>query len=130
MPAESAALDAPKLQGRSKISNGTTLPGVDGRSTWVRRLRDLMNLHLADLGGDDQVSEAERSIVRRASTLTIELERMEAVFAVAGEAQPDQLDQYQRVANTLRRLLETNGLKRRPKDITSLGSILREAHRG
>src|SRR5664280_906739 len=131
MTAASAVLDTAKQHARSRVSNGTTLlPGVDGRSTWVRRLRDLIALHLADLGGDDQVSEAERSIVRRAATLTVELERMEAVFAVAGEAQPEQLDLYQRTANSLRRLLETNGLKRRARDVTSLGSILREATRG
>lgn len=130
MPPESAALDIAKQHARSRISNGATLPGVDGRSTWVRRLRDLIALHLADLGGDGQVSEAERSIVRRAATLTVELERMEATFALSGEAQPDQLDLYQRTANSLRRLLETNGLKRRSKDVTSLGQILREANRG
>jgi hypothetical protein len=64
------------------------------------------------------VSEAERSIVRRAATLTVELERLEAVFAVAGEAQPDQLDLYQRTANSLRRLLESVGIERRPRDVT------------
>jgi hypothetical protein len=91
---------------------------VDGRSTWVRRLRDLMGLYLSDLGGDDAVSEAERSIIRRIATLTVELERMEAAFAVAGEARPDQLDLYQRTANSLRRLLEAIGLQRRSKDVT------------
>jgi hypothetical protein len=91
---------------------------VDGRSTWVRRLRDLMGLHLSDLGGDNAVSEAERSIIRRVATLTVELERMEAGFAVAGEAQPDQLDLYQRTANSLRRLLEAIGLQRRSRDVT------------
>jgi hypothetical protein len=64
------------------------------------------------------VSEAERSIVRRVATLTVELERMEAAFAVAGEAQPDQLDLYQRTANSLRRLLEAIGLQRRARDVT------------
>ena len=34
----------------------------------------------------DNVSAAERSIIRRAATLTVELERLEAKFAVAGEA--------------------------------------------
>jgi hypothetical protein len=117
--AGSTAIDLPKPQGRSRVSNGSAvLPGVDGRSTWVRRLRDLMGLHLSDLGGDDAVSEAERSIVRRVATLTVELERMEAGFAVAGEAQPDQLDLYQRTANSLRRLLEAIGLQRRPRDLT------------
>ena len=104
---------------RSRVSNGTAvLPDVDGRSTWVRRLRDLIAIHLADLGGVENVSEAERSIVRRIATLTVELERLESVFATAGEALPSQLDQYQRCANTLRRLLEAVGLKRVPKDVT------------
>jgi hypothetical protein len=104
---------------RFTISNGSSLlPGVDGRSGWVRRLRDLINLHLSDLGGIERVSEAEKSIVRRIATLTVELERMEAAFATAGQATPDQLDLYQRTANSLRRLLESVGLKRVPRDVT------------
>src|SRR5450756_2549108 len=118
MPA-SADLEGSKSKGRSRISNGSAvLPGVDGRSTWVRRLRDLIGLHLSDLGGDGAVSEAERSIVRRVATLTVELERMEAGFALAGEAQPEQIDLYQRTANSLRRMLESVGLERRARNIT------------
>jgi uncharacterized tellurite resistance protein B-like protein len=70
------------------------------------------------LGGDDAVSEAERSIVRRVATLTVELERLELVFALAGEAKPEQIDLYQRTANSLRRLLESIGIKRVPRDVT------------
>lgn len=100
------------------MSNGSAvLPGADGRSTWVRRLRDLISLHLSDLGGDDAVSEAERSIIRRASALTVELERLELSFALAGEATPAALDLYQRTANSLRRLLEAVGLQRRARTI-------------
>jgi hypothetical protein len=103
------------------------LPGVDGRSTWVRRLRDLIALHLSDLGGDDAVSEAERSIVRRVATLTVELERMESGFALAGEALPVQIDLYQRTANSLRRLLEAIGIERRQRDVSpSLADIADE----
>jgi hypothetical protein len=47
------------------------LPGIDGRSAWVRRAKDIIALHLSDLGGFDNTSAAERSIVRRASTLTV-----------------------------------------------------------
>jgi hypothetical protein len=104
---------------RSKISNrAAALPGVDGRSTWVRRLRDLIDSHTSDLGGEGAVSEAERSIIRRVATLTVELERLEVEFAAAGSAQPDQLDLYQRTANSLRRLLEAIGLQRRTRDVT------------
>ena len=103
---------------RSRITNGHLLIDGDARSAWARRMRDLIGLHLSDLGGADAVSEAEKSIVRRVATLTVELERMEAGFAEAGEAQPEQLDLYQRTAGNLRRLLEAIGLERRSKDVT------------
>lgn len=104
---------------RSRVTNGRTLfaAGGDMRGPWARRLRDLFDLHLADLGGPDAVSEAERSIVRRAAVLTVELERIEARFAV-GKGADDDLDLYQRTAGNLRRLLESVGLRRRPRDVT------------
>ena len=115
---DSVEINAPKPQFRSRISNGSCLlPGIDGRSSWVRRLRDLIQLHLADLGGDSEVSEAERSIIRRAAALTVELERMEIKFAEAGAAQSNELETYQRCANTLRRLLESIGFERRPREL-------------
>ncbi|MER9860644.1 hypothetical protein [Mesorhizobium sp. M0185] len=81
-------------------------------------MRDILAAHVADLGGVDAISQAELSICRRAATLTIELERMENEFAVAGGASERALDAYQRASNTLRRTLEAIGLKRRSKDIT------------
>jgi hypothetical protein len=107
--------------GRSAITNGTTLlPGVDGRSPWVRRCKDLIEIHLIDLGGPDNASAAERSLIRRACVLTVELERLEQKFARDGQANADDLDLYQRTAGNLRRLLEVVGLKRAlaPRDIT------------
>jgi hypothetical protein len=120
-----------KDYGRSKISNGTALlPGIDGRSAWVRRCKDVIAAHIADLGGEDNTSAAERSIIRRCAVLTTELERLEAEFAVAGEAGECDLDLYQRITNTLRRLLEAIGLQRRPRDIgPSLGELLAEDQR-
>lgn len=119
MPPESHHLSATKPTARSRITNGSaTLPDADGRSRWVRRLRDLIELHTADLGGDDAVSEAERSIIRRAATLTVELERMELDFAKADGADAGALLRYQTAANSLRRLLESVGLRRRPRDVT------------
>jgi hypothetical protein len=104
---------------RSRITNGSALlPGIDGRSPWVRRAKDIIAAHLSDLGGEINTSAAERSIVRRAAILTVELERLEARFATAGEASADDLDLYQRTAGNLRRLLEAVGLQRRPRDVT------------
>ena len=104
---------------RSKVTNGNRLSSeIDGRSAWARRMRDLINLHVADLGGPDAISEAERSLIRRAATIATELERMEAQFAQAGEADPDALDLYGRQAGVLKRILEGLGLRRRPRDVT------------
>ena len=94
---------------------------------WVRRCKDLIRELVADLGGVDNTSAAERSLVRRAAVLTTELERLETRFAIAGEGNPDELDQYARVAGNLRRLLEAVGLRRRPRDISpSLSDYLVE----
>ena len=114
---------------RSAKSNGTRLlDGCDHRTARMRRFRDLIGMHTSDLGGEDACSAAELSIVRRAALLTLELEVMEGRFEQAGEASLKQLDAYQRAANSLRRLLQTLGLQRRAKDVTSLGEILREGH--
>ena len=94
------------------------LAGVDGNSTWARRLRDVMALHISDLGGDANVSEAERSIVRRAATLTVELELMEVAFATDDKPSDRRINTYQRTANSLRRLLESVGMKRVARDVT------------
>ena len=103
---------------RSRISNGSALlPGVDGRSPWVRRCKDVIAAHLSDLGGADNTSAAERSIIRRAAVLTTELEVLEVRFAKAGEASAADLEVYQRCSNSLRRLLEAIGLQRRPREV-------------
>jgi hypothetical protein len=91
---------------KSRITNGALLSGTDGRSAWVRRCKDVIGAHLSDLGGEANTSAAERSLVRRASVLTVELERLEARFALAGEADADQIDLYARTAGSLRRNVE------------------------
>jgi hypothetical protein len=116
--------------GRSAVGNGRCLlAGVDGRSTWMRRAKDILAAHLSDLGGADNVSEAERSIVQRITVLTIELERLEVRFASSDHADPAALDLYTRASGNLRRLLESLGLERRMKDINTmtLGAALRSS---
>jgi hypothetical protein len=104
---------------KSRIANGALLPGIDGRSTWVRRAKEVIAEHVSDLGGVDNCSAAERSLVRRASTLTVELERLEAKFASSenGASNLD-LEVYQRATNSLRRIFEVLGIQRRPRDMT------------
>ena len=106
-------------QGRSSITNGSTiLPGVDGRSLWARRFRDLIELHIEDKGGPANCSHAEVALHKRAACLIVELERFEVRFASNGGGKVWELNLYQRMTNTLRRILETLGLDRRPRDVT------------
>jgi hypothetical protein len=118
LSADSATKAAKKSQARSRVSNGATLlPGIDGRSTWARRFRDVIEALTVDAGGPDALGEAERSLIRRTAALTVELERMEEAFAAAGAADPDTLDLYGRTSGNLRRLLESLGLQRPARDL-------------
>jgi hypothetical protein len=111
---------------RTKITNGRRLLAgkVDGRSLWARRFRDVLALHMSDLGGEANTSEAEKAIARRAACLICELEQIEVKFANGDVAETERttghlLDRYQRGANTLRRLLESLGFERRAKVINA-----------
>jgi hypothetical protein len=55
--------------------------------------------------------------------MTVELERIEARFAV-GEGTSDDLDLYQKASGSLRRLLESVGLQRRPRDAEDLAAYI------
>ena len=106
---------------KAALTNGSTLLDCDHRSGWMRRLRDLIVQHEADLGGADFVSESERRLIRRAAMLTLQCELMEQKWAANdGEAGAASLDLYQRTAGNLRRLLESLGLKRVARDISAV----------
>jgi hypothetical protein len=119
-----------RVSSRIRVRAGQLLPGIDGRSWWTRRARELIASYVTDLGGADNVSVAERSIIRRIATLQIELERLEFKFAMLPDtvpADPADVDLYQRTAGGFRRLLETVGIKRRARTVeTTLDDILSE----
>lgn len=112
-------------EARSRITNGRDLlPGVDGRSVWARRLRDLVELHIADQGGREECTEARRSLLRRAAVLEVEAEYLEAQMAER-KASDKQLDLYLRIVGALKSVHESLGLERRARDvIPALGDYL------
>ncbi len=124
--ADRSATNAVPSRQRSRITNGRLLPG-DNRGPWARRCRDLISEHLSDLGGLDNTSAAEQSLVRRAAVMTIELEALEQKFATVGAASATDLDLYIRASGNLRRLLEAVGLSRRARDVgeLTLGDLMR-----
>ena len=120
-PQEYPAVSRQKSSGKSAITNGSCLlPGVDGRSPWVRRCKDILAAYLSD---KPDATAAEQAIIRRAAVLTVELERLERQFALAGEADPETLELYGRVAGNMRRMLEAVGLERRSRNVTASAPI-------
>jgi hypothetical protein len=102
---------------RSRVTNGSKLlPLADGRSVTARRFKDLVEFISVDLGGVDRLSEGEKQLVRRAAALSAECERQEALWA-RGEAEFD-IASYSLLTNAVRRVFETIGLKRVPRNVT------------
>jgi hypothetical protein len=87
----------------------------DGNSAWSRRWNDLVLSHVADLGGRDMLSEAQLSLIKRASAVELELEKMEGHLSMGHTVD---LDMFTRSASHLRRIFETLGVERRPRDVT------------
>jgi hypothetical protein len=106
---------------RSALTNGSAvLVGVDARSAWARRFRDVIAGHESDLGGRELLSEGQKAIVRRVALLQCWLEVEESKIAAAdGAASEKLIDTYQRTSGALRRLLESLGLNegRKARDL-------------
>lgn len=117
---------------RSATTNGNRafVLGGDGRGAWVRRWRDLVDLHVGDLGGISACSEAQLSLCRRIATTEVELERLEARMS-EGDDRVD-LDVFNRLAGNLRRMFDSIGLERRARPVDgplTLAAIERHIHR-
>lgn len=105
-----------KTKGRSGVANGSALlPGVDGRTVWSRRLYDIIAALVDDMGGPDAISHAQFLTAKSAAHIALSLEQMEARFANEGSVATADLMSYQTSANSLRRLLEALGIKRKEK---------------
>ena len=111
-----------KTNGRRSFVDG------DGRGQWARRWRDLQVLYADDLGGPSVLSEFQLGLVGTAATLRCELERLEGQLSV-GES--IDLDLFGRIAGHYRRVCETLGIERRPRDVTpDLQTYLRKKAEG
>ncbi len=110
-----------KLRSATTNGNRAFVQGGDGRGVWVSRWRDLVELHVSDLGGPEACSEAQLSLCRRIATTEVELERLEAKMS-EGDDTVD-LDLYNRLAGNLRRMLESIGLKRVARSVDAPPSL-------
>ena len=111
---------------RSAVTSGRKLFVDEGdpNSAWSRRYHDLVVTHCNDLGGIDLLSGAQMSLIRRASAIECELERLDARLSLS---QPVDMSAYAAVSGHLRRLFETLGMQRVARDVTpSLSEYLRQ----
>src|SRR5262249_46727629 len=114
---------SPKIGTRSRVVNGKKLlPRTDGRGHWARVMSDTLQRLIAHCGGQDVVAEPVRLLARRIACLESELCYLEGHFAKCRAEGRDpgysSLDPYNRLSGGQRRLLESLGLQRRPRDIT------------
>ena len=102
-------MTAPTVKGRTRF---ITLADLDGRTRAARNARDIAAAMTADLGGEQDLTEAQRQLIQRAATLGALIEDFEARF-LAGE----QLDGLSAIT-TQRHVLSLLGLERRAHDAT------------
>lgn len=107
--------DTSKAAGLSKKVKVRCLADLDGRTAAAKKARDLVAGLISDLGGIDNVSVAERELVRRAAVLTTVCQDNEVAILTGATVD---LPMHLAAINALRRLFETVGLQRRARDVT------------
>lgn len=130
MSADRGAIASTPPTARSAVANGSRLfvEGLDGRSALARRYRDLVAEFATDLGGQDHLTLAQQSIVKRASALIVWCESVEVKLANGDEVE---IGPYTTAINSLRRLLQDIGLDRKARDITpTLDKYLADTYGG
>src|SRR5205823_3008214 len=108
--------DARTPRVRSAVTNGTRLHVVvPGDTKWARRFRDVLDQIIADLSGPDGLSEGQRQLARRATTIAIACERLEGEAAAGNEID---LEVYGTLTDRLGRCFQRLGLKRQARNVT------------
>jgi hypothetical protein len=101
---------------RSAVTNGRRVHVVPvGDTAWSRRFRDVLAEIISDLGGSDGLSEGQRQLARRAATISLECEKLEA--KAVGGVEID-LEVFGQLTDRLGRAFGRLGLKRAARDVT------------
>jgi hypothetical protein len=115
MPRASPTTTMRQACARSRVTNGKSLlPGIDGRSAVARRYQDLIASLTSDAGGEGQLSEARRQLIRRFAAHAVLAENIETRLAM-GET--IDLAEHCTISSTLVRLATRPGINRHAKVI-------------
>ena len=98
-----------------------SLADLDRRTSAFKRVQSLISEMTADLGGDSEITTAQRLLIGRAAIAAVMTEDQEVKF-LAGNAIDPAI--HATLSNSLRRLLESIGISRVPRDVSpSLNEI-------
>jgi hypothetical protein len=116
----------PKKHHRSRITNGRgrLLEGLDGRSTYARRYKDIAELIMSDQGGFDNITQARYQLIRRFAAHCVEAEIMEAKMC---NGETYDIAEHAHISSTLVRIAARLGLRRRLKEVPNLADYLAAA---
>lgn len=107
-----------KWNNRSRVSNGRDiLPGVDNRTEVARRYHDVVTSVVADLGGEDRLSQTKMHLVRRFAATVAMVEQIESRFVLGQEID---YPTHATMTSTLARLANSIGLSRKMRAVPSL----------
>jgi hypothetical protein len=90
---------------------------VDGRTRQAHLYKEVACAIAEDLGGADQLSRAQKELVKRAGGLAVLADLTEERIVKGEEVD---VNEYTNIAMTQSRILRTLGLKRVPNDVTVL----------
>ena len=107
------------VNNRSAVTNDPlALRGVDGRTVVARRYRDVAIALADDLGGQSELGEPTKILIRQAAALTVQVETLQSKIVAGKDVN---LEQLTRLSNVLGRTLQRLGLKKpRPKPTSPL----------
>jgi hypothetical protein len=103
--------EAPKSAGKVKL---LTLENMDKRGAAYRRTVELIGRVERDLGGSGRLSSAQKQLIRSAGLTAAMLEHLGSQWL---EGQPIDPVTFSTLANCARRLFETVGLQRVPREV-------------
>ena len=103
---------------RSKVSNGDRpMLGVDGRSGYMRRWKDIIEDHVENYGPEN-MSVPRMSLLRHQATALVKMEMLTAKMA-DGKETFEEAEQFSRYLGNARRNYEVLGLDRGVKQVSN-----------
>lgn len=91
------------------------LEGLDGRTALAQEMRRRYDAFVSDLGGDETLSYAQRSLVARALWLELHLQQQEEALASGADFDSGK---WVQAVNSLQGVLSKLGLERKAKEVT------------